>query len=354
MKGIDVSSHQGSIDWSKAKSQIDFAIIRCGYGDNVESQDDSQFLNNVNGCISNNIPFGVYLYSYAKNLAGNESITSEVEHCKRLLNKISKKPFCVYIDMEDDSTTYLGKLMLSNYALEFCKQITNVGYKAGVYANENWFKNYLDVKTISKQGYSVWCAKYSSSKPNITSSYDIWQYSDSCKINGITGNVDMNEMYNDIRNTNSKSSSNTNNSVDVIYQVYSNKKKKYYFEVKNDSDFAGGSANDDNIGGIRAKLSDGTEVKIQSHIINGNFLPAISSKNYKSNDIKDSNSYSGVYGKNIDGITIFSSIPLKYRVYAGGKWYGWCYTKNANTSNWNTGVAGVKGKAITRIQIVKA
>lgn len=199
MKGIDVSSWQGTIDWSKVKSQVDFAIIRLGLGDNIEKQDDSQFLNNVNGCISNGIPFGVYLYSYAKNLAGNESIASEIEHCKRLLNKISTKPFCVYIDMEADSTTYLGKLMLTNYALEFCKQMTSAGYKAGVYANENWFKNYLDVAKIAEQGYSVWCAKYSTSKPNIESNYDIWQYSSTGTVDGITGNVDMNTMYNDIR-----------------------------------------------------------------------------------------------------------------------------------------------------------
>lgn len=199
MKGIDVSSYQGNIDWAKVKSQIDFAIIRCGYGDDITSQDDNQFLNNVNGCISNGIPFGVYLYSYAKNLAGNESIASEIEHCKRLLSQISVRPFCIYIDMEDDSTAYLGKLMLSNFALEFCQQLSSLGYKTGVYANENWFKNYLDVKAIAEQGYSIWCAKYSTDKPNIDASYDIWQYSSNGVISGISGNVDMNEMYNDIR-----------------------------------------------------------------------------------------------------------------------------------------------------------
>lgn len=200
MKGIDVSSWQEKIDWGRVKGNVDFAIIRCGLGDNIESQDDNQFFYNVNSCISNGIPFGVYLYSYAKNLSGNESIASEVEHCKRLLNKISTKPFCVYIDMEADSTTYLGKLMLTNYALEFCKQMTSAGYKAGVYANENWFKKFLDVSKIKEKGYSIWCAKYSQNKPNIDSNYDIWQYSDNGKINGINGSVDMNIMYNDIIN----------------------------------------------------------------------------------------------------------------------------------------------------------
>ena len=197
LKGIDVSSHQGNIDWGVVKSQIDFAIIRLGYGDNVERQDDSYFIKNVNGCINNNIPFGVYIYSYALNLGGSESIQSEVDHTKKMLSKISKKPFCVYIDMEDDSTIKLGKTMLTNFALEFCKQITQAGYKAGVYANENWFRNYLQVSTIASFGYSIWCAKYSANKPNITSNYDIWQYSDSGHIDGVNGNCDMNYMVKD-------------------------------------------------------------------------------------------------------------------------------------------------------------
>lgn len=198
LKGIDISSHNGNIDWGKVKTQIDFAIIRLGYGDNIERQDDSYFIKNVNGCINNNIPFGVYIYSYALNLGGSESIQSEVDHTKKMLSKISKKPFCVYIDMEDDSTIKLGKTMLTNFALEFCKQIAQSGYKVGVYANENWFKNYLQASTIANYGYSIWCAKYSENKPNITSNYDIWQYSDRGHINGIDGNVDMDYMYNNI------------------------------------------------------------------------------------------------------------------------------------------------------------
>ena len=198
MKGIDVSSWQEAINWSLVKGQIDFAIIRLGYGDNITKQDDKYFLKNVKGCIDNNIPFGVYIYSYATNLVGNASIQSEIDHCKRLLSQISKKPFCVYIDMEDNSTVKLGKTLLTNFALEFCKQITQAGYKAGVYANQNWFQNYLNPSTIASFGYSIWCAKYSDYKPNISSNYDIWQYSSCGRINGITGNIDMNTMVNNI------------------------------------------------------------------------------------------------------------------------------------------------------------
>lgn len=199
LKGVDVSSYQPNIDWGTVKNQIDFAIIRLGYGDSIERQDDKWFQYNVNGCISNNIPFGVYIYSYAKRISGEESIDSEVEHTLRQLSKISQKPFCVYIDLENENyQSSFGKETLTNFALHFCNKIKNNGYKAGVYANENWFRNYLQVSTIASYGYSIWCAKYSSNKPNITSNYDIWQYSSTGHINGINGNVDMNYMYNNI------------------------------------------------------------------------------------------------------------------------------------------------------------
>jgi len=206
-KGIDVSSHQGTINWQKVKQAgIEFAIIRLGYGDNIERQDDTQFLNNVNGCIANNIPFGVYIYSYATSINGNASIQSEIEHTKRQLNKLNKKPFCVYIDMEDKSAEKLGKNMLTYYAEQFCVEISSLGYKAGVYANQYWFNTFLNVSQIASYGYSIWCAKYSDSKPNISSNYDIWQYSDKGRIDGINGNVDMNYMYANLIGEESKKS----------------------------------------------------------------------------------------------------------------------------------------------------
>lgn len=69
-KGIDVSHNQGVIDWKRVKADgVDFAIIRCGFGMNQINQDDTQWFNNVKGCEQNNIPYGVYLYSYADTIA---------------------------------------------------------------------------------------------------------------------------------------------------------------------------------------------------------------------------------------------------------------------------------------------
>lgn len=196
LKGIDVSVHQGNINWDKVAPNIDFAIIRCGYGNDVVSQDDKQFVNNVKACKRLGIPYGVYLYSYAN---ANEKLHSEIEHTLRLLKKADCIPFCVYFDMEDNSTAKLGKAKLTEYALTFCKAMTDAGFKAGVYANQHWFQTYLDVAAIYKAGYSIWCAKYSTSKPSIAAPYDIWQFTSKERIDGITGNVDMNYMYKDIR-----------------------------------------------------------------------------------------------------------------------------------------------------------
>lgn len=194
LKGIDVSKHQGNIDWDKVKPNIDFAILRCGYGSDIQSQDDAQFARNVSECQRLGIPFGVYLYSYANTDA---KLESEISHTLRLIKGL--KPFCVYYDMEDSTTVALGKAKLTAYAKRFCEAMKAAGYKAGIYANQNWFRNYLDVAELHAAGYSIWCAKYADSAPDIAAAYDIWQYSSKGRVDGIAGNVDMNNMYVDIR-----------------------------------------------------------------------------------------------------------------------------------------------------------
>ena len=211
--GIDISYHQQDINWQEIDT--DFAIIRLGYGDNLKKQDDKKFLKNVTGCIKNNIPYAVYIYSYAKNLTGSESIQIEIEHTKRLINNLDKKPFCIYIDIEENKNTYLGTYTLTNYALTFCKEITKLGYKAGVYANEYWFNNYLDSQKIYNNNYSIWCAKYSDTPPNIKVPYDIWQYTTTAKVKGIKTKVDKNKMINNILNNDNKSLSKTNQEIAI-------------------------------------------------------------------------------------------------------------------------------------------
>ena len=336
LKGIDVSSHNGDINWGAVKSQIDFAIIRLGYGDNIERQDDSYFIKNVNGCINNNIPFGVYIYSYALNLGGSESIQYEIDHTKRMLSKISQKPFCVYIDMEDDSTIKLGKTLLTDFALEFCKQITQAGYKAGVYANENWFRNYLQVSTIASYGYSIWCAKYSSYKPVISSNYDIWQYTSEGRLNGINTVVDMNNMYNNIIDYKP-----TPQQFEITYQTWDDVKNRWLSNVINDSDYAGIYGHD--VCCVYANANKGN-IYQRVHYKNGKWLP----------EVKNRTDYAGLYNKPIDGWMIRADYPIKYRVHLRrkNKWLPW--VTGYSTKDSNNGYAGIIGQEIDAIQVTKA
>ena len=342
LKGIDVSSHNEDINWGIVKSQIDFAIIRLGYGDNVERQDDSYFIKNVNGCINNNIPFGVYIYSYALNLGGSESIQSEIDHTKRMLSKISQKPFCVYIDMEDDSTIKLGKTLLTDFALEFCKQIKNMGYKAGVYANENWFRNYLNCSTIASYGYSIWCAKYSEYKPNISSNYDIWQYTSEGRLNGINTVVDMNNMYNNIIDY--KPQPTPSNEVNVYYRVKT-QKHGWLPEVKNLNDYAGWENSP--ITDVAIRVDKGS-IKYRVSPKGKDFLPYVTGYN-----IKDSkNGYAG-NGKPIDRIEVYYYTPSNIRPYKKAKYkvnnYSWQYDNEK--TNGQDGYAGVRNVNVTKFQI---
>lgn len=330
LKGIDVSSHQGNIDWNEIN--VDFAIIRCGFGDDTTTQDDSKFIENINGCIKRNIPFGIYLYSYATNLGGNGSIDSEVKHCKRLLESISQKPFCVYIDMEDKSTTKLGKTLLTDFALEFCKQITNLGYKAGVYANKNWFTNYLDYNVIKERGYSVWLAHYGIDKASLDC--DIWQYSENGIVTGISDNsVDMNYMLNDIRNGSTPAPV---EELKITYQTWDDVKNKWLPNVINDSDYAGTFGNDVCAIYINSNRND---VYYKVHYKNGNWLP----------EVKNREDYAGIYNKPIDGLMIKGVNEYRVHLRTQRRWLGWVNGYNQNDSK--NGYAGILGNEIDGVQI---
>lgn len=194
LKIIDVSYHNGKIDWNTAKGHIEGAIIRCGYGTNMENQDDRRFKENVKGCIGNGIPFGVYIYSYAKTL---DAAKSEAQHVLRLIEPYKQNlSYPVYYDLEEKGT--------ENGAVERAVAFGNIieanGYWCGIYANQSWWNSYL------KDGlnrFTKWVAKYGANdgapheKPNISGAYDIWQYSSRGSVHGISGNVDMNICYRD-------------------------------------------------------------------------------------------------------------------------------------------------------------
>ncbi len=172
--GIDVSKHNGKVDWPTAKAAgLNFAMIRCGYGSDMASQDDQQWERNVKECDRLGIPWGAYLYSYALN--ANDA-KSELQHALRLLK--GKKPtYPVFIDMEDADgykANHGGTPSKStNTAIikTFCDGIKAAGYKPGYYCNRDWYYNRIDPSQL--KSYAFWYARPGVSKPDL--SCDIWQ-----------------------------------------------------------------------------------------------------------------------------------------------------------------------------------
>ena len=195
MKGIDVSQWNGNINWAKvAKSDVDYAIIRVGYGDNYTYQDDTYFKKNVQGCIDNKIPFGVYIYSYAVNTS---MAKSEANHVLRLINGL-KLDFPVYFDMEDNSQLNgTNRATRGAIAKTFCNAITAKGYKVGIYANLNWWNNYLTDKAFNNSKWYKWVAQYNS-QCDYKGTYQMWQSTSSGVIDGVSsacGTFDFNFWF---------------------------------------------------------------------------------------------------------------------------------------------------------------
>lgn len=192
LKGVDVSEFQGVIDWKKAKSNVDFAILRLGWVGNSTCKLDKYFTRNYNECKKLGIPVGVYVYNYVKTPQRAAKCAKWV--LEQLEGKSLELP--VYIDMEDGSILRLGKNILTDICIAFNTEIEDK-FWAGVYANRNWFDNYLR-KDIIKKKYTTWIAHYGVSENKYKNEYDMLQYTSAGKVQGISGKVDMDVMYRDL------------------------------------------------------------------------------------------------------------------------------------------------------------
>lgn len=192
-KGMDISHHQGKIDWNAvAKSDIDFVIIRCGYGDNYTSQDDKYFKYNIEMCTKYKIPYGIYLYSYAMNMT---QVKSEVKHTLRLLKEVNAKPeYPIFYDMEEPNQYLLGSDTLYSFANYYCTQMIKNGYKAGVYSSYYWWTTRLTDKRYDQ--WYRWIARYNSFC-GYTGNYIMWQSTSSGIVKGVSGKVDLNFLMYD-------------------------------------------------------------------------------------------------------------------------------------------------------------
>lgn len=185
LNGIDVSYHQGTINWSKVKADgIDYAILRCGFGQDLVNQDDLMWEENADACTKLGIPFGVYLYSYATT---EEKAIGEAKHVLRLIEDYDLQ-YPVYYDIEDSSQKSLTKAKLGKIAQAFADVIEEAGYEVGIYSSYSMFNDYLTDAVFDN--YPRWVARYNT-YCGYSKSYHMWQYSSKGSVNGISGNVDM-------------------------------------------------------------------------------------------------------------------------------------------------------------------
>ena len=188
MKGIDVSKHNGAVNWTSAATAIDFAIIRAGYG---KTYVDPWFERHLAGAQAAGLRVGVYHYSYALTV---EDARAEARH---LLSIINGRHFDMplWFDMED-ADGYKAKNNftfswpnISAITQAFIDTIRAAGYQCGVYASKSWFEDYINVDADA-----IWLAQWAS-KPTYAGKFDVWQNSDSGTVPGVTGKVDTNVLY---------------------------------------------------------------------------------------------------------------------------------------------------------------
>ena len=207
--GIDVSEHNGDIDWGKVKaSGVDYAIIRIGYGGDSPSQDDKKVIQNLNGAISAGLKIGVYIYSYGWDAETGES---EARHVLRVLNAAGIQPsdldYPVYYDLEQEGVSngkYPGLPVgiddggkeiratnsdLLSMAKAFASTIESAGYEVGVYANLNWWNSYLTSSEYNQ--WDRWVAQYNT-QCDYSGDYAMWQCMSDGRISGVSGYTDIN------------------------------------------------------------------------------------------------------------------------------------------------------------------
>ena len=194
-KGMDISAWQGNIsvaNFKKAKdSGIQFVILRVGYTGSSSKKPtmDSVFENNYKNAIAAGLPVGVYFYS----LATTTSLAKKEADFVVSKLKGKKITYPVYIDMEDNTTQgKASKSTLASVCNTFCNTIAAAGYKPGVYASLSWFNNKIGNITAP---HSKWVAQYYK-ECQYKGVYDMWQYTSSGSVNGLSGKIDLNYWYN--------------------------------------------------------------------------------------------------------------------------------------------------------------
>lgn len=193
--GIDVSEHTGDIDWDKVKTAgIDFAIIRAGYRGSVTGVlvEDLRFWDNLYGARAAGLDIGISFFSQA--ITEIEAIEEASVVLHLLGDRIPEYP--VYLISqgagEQSRASGLEKADRTRVVQAFCRTIENGGLNAGVYAGRTWCEQNLCMSDL--EAYSVWIGEHRKS-PLYQGYYQMWQYTDECKVDGIADKTSVNIFY---------------------------------------------------------------------------------------------------------------------------------------------------------------
>lgn len=299
---IDVSGHDGLIDWDSAKEHIEGVIIRIGYGNDYAYQDDKQAVQNMDECERLGIPYGVYIYSYAMTMQETES---EISHTLRMLK--GRNPVRgVWFDMEDadeykknhgmDVYSEEDRTLLTDICIRFIEEMHSRGYITGVYANYDYYKNVLDTNRLSlTEGFNMWLAHWDVEEPDMDCM--MWQF----------GAYRIGDHEFD---------------GNIYYADYSSPYKDAYIETS-------------------AQAGRKVNVIYQAQIDGDYWLPQV---------INDED-YAGIRGRNITGITLSTDIGYAvYRVYSNGRWLAYVDSRNSDISDYYNGYAG-NGYSIEAVEV---
>ncbi len=201
LKGIDVSKHQGEINWRKvAGEDIDYTFIRAGFRGSSEGKlvEDEYFQDNIEGALDNGIDVGVYFYTQAMTV---EEAEEEAEFVIDLIEDYDVT-YPVVLDLEESTsssarTANMTQEEYTKAAIAFCEKIKEAGYTPMIYGNLKTFMIMLDLKQL--EDYEKWFAYYDT-PVYFPYAFSIWQYSSKGSIEGIKGDVDLNVCMKDFSN----------------------------------------------------------------------------------------------------------------------------------------------------------
>lgn len=208
-KGIDVSSNQGTINWKKVKAAgVQFVILRA----TTKTQNpDAQLASNIKGCKESQIPFTFYKYMYATTTAKAQEEAKKVIEALNKYGIVPNKSIKIWADVEDASIKALSTAALTAVVNAFKEVILASGFDFGLYMGKyDYESGEVDTKQFNDD---IWIARYYSGNTPFDLSQDPnekykptvnagelwgWQYTSSGKVDGISGNVDLDICYHEI------------------------------------------------------------------------------------------------------------------------------------------------------------